>query len=99
MYIRELYLDLWQDQQADTQYQGKGSSHELASLLLTEVIQHSLFVSKQPVYLLALDAQSGCPQELLFSLTIALQAGKQCMSGKDASWDQLKIQPALNKGV
>ena len=34
MYIRDLYLDLWQDQEADTQYQGTGSSHELASLLL-----------------------------------------------------------------
>ena len=44
MYIRDLYLDLWQDQQADTQYQRTGSSHEIASLLLTEVIQYSLHV-------------------------------------------------------
>ena len=70
MYIRDLYLDLWQDQEAETQYQGTGSSHELASLLITEVIQHSLFVSKQPVYLLALDAQSAfdrCLRQVLVS--------------------------------
>ena len=70
MYIRDLYLDLWQDQEADTQYQGTGSSHELASLLLTEVIQHSLYVDSQPVYLLALDAQSAfdrCLRQVLTS--------------------------------
>ena len=58
VYVRDLCFDLWHYQQADTQYQGAGSSHELASLLLTEVIQHSLFVAKQPLYLLSLDAQS-----------------------------------------
>ena len=70
MYIRDLYLDLWQDQEAETQYQGTGSSHELASLLITEVIQHSLFVSKQPVYLLTLDAPSAfdrCLRQVLVS--------------------------------
>ena len=70
VYIRELCLDLWQYQQADTQYQGAGSSHELASLLLTEVIQHSLFVARQPVYLLSLDAQSAfdrCLRQVLTS--------------------------------
>ena len=70
MYIRELYGDLWQEQQAETQYQGIGSSHELASLLVTEVVQYSLYVSKQPVYLLALDAQSAfdrCLRQVLVS--------------------------------
>ena len=65
-----LYSDLWLAQQADTQYQGTGSSHELASLLLTEVIQYSLFTSHQPVYLLALDAQSAfdrCLRQVLTS--------------------------------
>ena len=58
LYLRDQYSELWQDQQADTQYQGTGSSHDLASILLTEVIQYSLYTSNQPVYLLALDAQS-----------------------------------------
>ena len=70
MYIRSLYGGLWQKQEAATQYQGIGSSHELASLLLTEVIQYSLFVSKEPLYLLALDAQSAfdrCLRQVLVS--------------------------------
>ena len=40
MYIRDLYLNQCQDLQAETQLQGTGSSHELASLLLTEVLQY-----------------------------------------------------------
>ena len=70
MYLRDLYSSLWQDQQAPTQYQGTGSSHELASLLLTEVIQYSLYTSHQPLYLLALDAQSAfdrCLRQVLVS--------------------------------
>ena len=70
MYVRDLYLDLWQNLQADTQYQGPGSSHELASLLLTEVLQYSLYSSKQPVYVLVLDAQSAfdrCLRQVLIA--------------------------------
>ena len=44
--------------QADTQYQGQCSSHELASLLLTEAVQFSKYKSKKPIYLLFLDAKS-----------------------------------------
>ena len=54
--------------QASTQYQGNGSNHELAALLVIEVVQHSLHVLKQPVYLLALDAQSAfdrCLRQIL----------------------------------
>ena len=58
MHIRSLYLQDWEQCQADTQYQGSGSSHELASLLVTEAIQYSLNVSNRPVYFLAFDAQS-----------------------------------------
>ena len=36
----------------------EGSSHELAGLLLTETIQHSLLSSKQPVFSLFVDARS-----------------------------------------
>ena len=57
-YIRQLNIQKWSSHQADTQFQGQGSSHDLASLLLTEVIQHSLYTSKEPVYALYLDAKS-----------------------------------------
>ena len=68
LYIRDLYQDLWDDCTAATQYQATGSSHELASLLVTEVIQYSLNVLDQPVYLLVLDAESAydrCLREIL----------------------------------
>ena len=58
LYIHDLHVDKWNLQQAPTQYQGEGSSHELASLLVTEIVQHSLYTLKEPVYLLCLDAQS-----------------------------------------
>ena len=58
IYLRILNNKLWNSQQAETQYQGEGSSHELAALLLTEAIQHSLFSSSLPLYVLYLDARS-----------------------------------------
>ena len=58
-YIRELCLVDWNKQQSVTQYQGEHSSHELASLLLTEVVQHYLHTKNTPVvYALFLDAKS-----------------------------------------
>ena len=70
LYLRDLYSDRWEDKQADTQYQGTGSSHDLAALLVTEAIQHSLFANNQPVYMLALDAESAfdrCLRQVLVS--------------------------------
>ena len=58
IYIRDLNIDKWKDQQALTQYQGEASSHELAALLITEVIQHYLYTLKKPAYMLFLDAMS-----------------------------------------
>ena len=58
IYVKELSLDDWNIQQAPTQFQGSGMSHELAALLLTEVVQHSLNVSKLPVFAIFLDALS-----------------------------------------
>ena len=58
MYIHDLFIDTWNSAQAETQYQGEGSSHELAALMITETIQHSLHHSKEPVFLLFLDARS-----------------------------------------
>ena len=57
-YIGELYDDILDEHQASTQFQGKGSNHELAALLLTETIQHSLHTSKKPLFVLYLDARS-----------------------------------------
>ena len=57
-YIGELYGSGWADTQAETQFQGSGSSHELAGLLLTEAINLSIYSSKKPVFLLLIDAKS-----------------------------------------
>ena len=68
LYLRDLYRDKWDSLEAETQYQGSGSNHELAALLVTEVIQHSLNVSHKPVFMLALDAESAfdrCLRQIL----------------------------------
>ena len=56
--IRDRHIVSWNKNQAKTQFQGEGSSHDLAALLLTETIQHSLHSLKQPLYALYLDAKS-----------------------------------------
>ena len=65
LYIHDLFINLWNDAKAPTHYQGEGSSHELASLLITESIQQSLNYHHKPVYLLFLDARA--PLTLLWS--------------------------------
>ena len=57
-YVGSLYESGWAAAQAETQFQGTGSSHELAALLLSECIQHSLFSSKKPLFCIFLDAKS-----------------------------------------
>ena len=57
-YIRDINIGKWNEKQAITQYQGEASSHELAALLVTELVQHSLYTLKEPAYLLFLDAKS-----------------------------------------
>ena len=57
-YIGSLYAKGWQEAQAETQFQGPGSSHELAALLMTESINYSIHSLKQPYFLLLLDAKS-----------------------------------------
>ena len=56
-YISELYGHVWEQQQAGTKFKGRGSSHDLAALLLTEAIQHSLRSGKT-IFVLYLDAKS-----------------------------------------
>ena len=45
------------EMQAETQYQGDGMSHEMAALLLTLVIHHSL-KNLMPLFVLLMDAKS-----------------------------------------
>ena len=68
LYLRDLYQELWNQCTATTQYQANGSSHELASLLITEIVQFSLNVANNPVYFLVLDAESAfdrCLKQIL----------------------------------
>ena len=58
LYLRDLHIDSWNLNQTDTQFQGEGSSHELAAVLLTETIQHSLYTIQEPIFILYLDAES-----------------------------------------
>ena len=62
-------------QQAPTKFQGEGSCHELAALLVTEVIQHSVWIMKEPAYLLFKDAKSAfdkvVPELLIRNLYLA----------------------------
>ena len=58
LYVGKLNNPGWLACQAETQFQGEGSSHELAAVLFTETIQYSLFVNLKPVYALCLDAMS-----------------------------------------
>ena len=51
-YVGSLFKDGWASVQASTQFSGSGSSHELAALLLTEAILHSLYVLKLPLFIL-----------------------------------------------
>ena len=107
-YFRDLYLDKWSDCQAATQYQGTGSSHELASLLVTEVIQHSLYTANKPVFLLALDAQSAfdrCLRQILScelykagvpGSAILFMDNRLASRQTDYEWDGVKMGPATD---
>ena len=57
-YVGSLFESGWAAAQAETTFQGTGSSHELAALLLTECIQFSLFSAKKPLFCIFLDAKS-----------------------------------------
>ena len=77
-YIKDLFIDKWNSKQASTQYQGEGSSHELASLLVTEVVQLSRFYTKKPVFLLFLDTKSAFDTVVIPYLVRSLyQAGME----------------------
>ena len=58
VYVGRCYYGMWKSIGAPTQFQGEGSSHELASLLLTETISFSLYQSRKPIFVIFLDAKS-----------------------------------------
>ena len=77
-YIGSLYESGWAAVQAETQFQGSGSSHELAALLLTESIQFSLYSAKKPLFVLMLDAKSAFDKILAqFIIRNAFLAGSR----------------------
>ena len=77
-YIGSLYESGWASAQAETQFQGSGSSHELAALLLSETIQFSLYSAKKPLFILLLDAKSAFDKILAeFIIRNAFLAGSQ----------------------
>jgi hypothetical protein len=58
VHVGRMFGPGWAAAQAATQYQGEGSSHDLAALLLSETINCSIFINKNPIYVLLLDALS-----------------------------------------
>ena len=63
-YIVELYGARWLNVQAQNQFQGPGSSPELALVAVTEAISYSVNVKKSPLFLLLLD-QYACFDRIL----------------------------------
>ena len=57
IYLGQLSKEDWMKRQAETQFQGEGLCHDMAALLLTTTIQHSLSI-KMPIFVLLLDAKS-----------------------------------------
>ena len=57
-WILKLREEKWSLAKADTQFLTKGSCHELASVLLTECIQHSVRTLRKPLFCLFLDKMS-----------------------------------------
>ena len=77
-YMVQLYGDVWSAVQAPTQFQGENSSHDLAALCITEAVSHGLYVNKEPVYILLLDAQSAYDRVVIeHALRCAYLAGTQ----------------------
>ena len=83
MHIHDLFIHLWNDVQAATQYQGEGSSHELASVLVTESIQHSRYNLKDQLFMLLLDARSAfdtvVPKYLIRNLYLTGMTGNSLL--------------------
>ena len=109
IYLRDLNIDLWNSDQAPTQYLGEGSSHELAALLLTEVSKFSLHVLQQPLFILYLDAKSAFDkvlrQLLIRNLYFCGTTGKELLHINNrlenrktmAEWDKVLMGPIADQ--
>ena len=107
--IRDRKIDLLNADQSSVQFQGEGSSHELAAILLTECIQFSLNILKQPMYALYLDAQSAfdvVQRELLVKNLFNVTGPDQALlyidkriSGRQTvvEWDRQLMGPILDE--
>ena len=107
--IRDRQIRLWNADQSSVQFQGEGSSHELAALMLTECIQYSLNVLKKPMFALYLDAQSAfdvVQRELLIKNLYNLTGPDQTLlyidkrlSGRQTvvEWDRQMMGPILDQ--
>ena len=80
MYIGKRYYSDWKEVQAPTQFQGEGSSHDLAALLLTEAVQYCLFQSKEPIFAVFLDAKSAFDVVRQNAMVAAYHAGTRDQS-------------------
>ena len=101
IFIRDLNIDSWNEDQAPTQF--------LASLLLTEVTQHSLHVLNQPLFILYLDAKSAFDRVireiLVRNLFFAGTCGKELIyidkrlenRKTFAEWDKILMGPRQDK--
>ena len=58
LYVADLHQDDWTEAAAPTQFMKKGSSHELASLLLTEAIVYATLTLGIALWVLLLDKQA-----------------------------------------
>ena len=58
LYVSDLHRDNWCSASAPTQFMTRGSSHELAALLLTEVITYATLTLGVALWVLLLDKQS-----------------------------------------
>ena len=77
-YVGSLFESGWAAAQAETQFQGPGSSHELAALLLTETILYSIYTAKSPLFVILLDAKSAFDKILKeFIIRSAFMAGSR----------------------
>ena len=73
MYIHNLFIGHLIQPQAETQYQGEGSIHEVASLLITKTMKYFLF-TKRPVFLLFFDAYNAFDTVVIMFLITSLYA-------------------------
>ena len=108
-YIGSLYESGWAGVQAETQFQGTGSSHELAALLLTETIQFSLHSAKKPLFVLLLDAKSAfdkiLSEVIIKNAFLAGSRGQGLLYLADrlanrltfVEWDKCLMGPILDK--